>query len=57
MCHLLHDRVTHNPVEGEEKFMISQNYYDYGIYSKIFSFSVFVSGNSSIAIVMCVIET
>jgi len=57
MYHLLHDRVKHNPVEVEEIFTISQNDYDYGIYSKICSFSVFVSGNSSTVIVMCVIET
>jgi len=57
MYHLLHGRVTYNPIEGEEKFTISQNDYDYGIYSKTFSFSVFVSRNSCIVIVMCVIET
>jgi len=57
MYHLLYDRVTHNPVDGEEKFTISRNDYDYGIYSKIFSFGVFVSCTSSIVIVICVIET
>jgi len=56
MYHLLHDRVKHNPVEGEEKFTISPNDYDYGIYSKIFSFGAFVSCTSSIGIVICVIE-
>lgn len=56
MYHLLHDRVEHNPVEGEENFAISPNDCDYGIYSNIFSFGAFVSCTSSTVIGICVIE-
>jgi hypothetical protein len=57
MYHLFHDRVTPNSVERIEKFTILRNDYDYVIYSKMFSFGVFISCTSSVVIVICVIET